>query len=184
MLLWGCREEFFRLATSAIYGRRRSSRDHGAKILAVRGFLFVLSVTLGAIAIAVGAIAAAGTPSQPVLGSTSFSAVPDAIGWGSYRPIEIFNGGDPSGMIRSIVWTDWGEQQSYGYGLGNVFRPLGRGYFKPLRVELRASDLGRCRPGGPLTYRHLDVREPTRPGSSFAAWFVWSDAKTLCKSPF
>jgi len=122
---------------------------------------------------------------QPVLGSESFAGQ-NGIGWGTYKPSEIFNGGDPSGMIQAISWSTWGKPQTFGFGNAFIFRapPLGGYYPNALRVELLASDLGRCTAGGPLAYQHLEVREPTRPGGKLGPWFAWSGAKTLCRPGF
>jgi hypothetical protein len=122
---------------------------------------------------------------QPVLGSESFAGT-NGIGWGTYKPREIFNGGDPSGMIQAISWSTWGKAQTYGFGNAFIFRapPLGGYYPHAVRVELLASDLGRCTPRGPLAYQRLQVREPTRPGGKLGPWFAWSGAKTLCRFGF
>jgi hypothetical protein len=82
---------------------------------------------------------------QPVLGSRSFAG-PNGIGWGTYKPREIFNGGDPSGMIHAISWSTWGKTQTYGFGNAFIFRapPLGGYYPHAVQIELLASDLGRC----------------------------------------
>ena len=87
-------------------------------------------------------------PGQPVLGSKAF--IPRVgVGWGTYQPKEIFNGGDPSGMVRGIAWTDWGKPDSYGYGKTYIFKPNGGYYPGSVTAELRAFDLGRCTPSGP-----------------------------------
>jgi len=90
----------------------------------------------------------------------------NGIGWGTHQPREIFNGGDPSGMIQAISWSTWGKTRTYGFGNAFIFRapPLGGYYPHAVRVEPLASDLGRCTARGPLAYQHLEVREPTRPG--------------------
>ncbi len=125
---------------------------------------------------------AAAAPRQPVLGSTAF--IPRiGVGWGTYRPREIFNGGDPSGMVYGITWTGWGKPESIGHGKTYIFKPTGGYYSRSVTAELAAFDLGRCTTGGPLAYRLLEVRVPSAPGAKFGKWFVWSDVKTLC-SPY
>jgi hypothetical protein len=116
---------------------------------------------------------------QPVLGSKAF--IPRVgVGWGTYRPDEIFNGGDPSGLVRGINWTYWGQPDAYGYGKTYIFKPKGGYYPGSVTAELRAYDLGRCTPDGPLAYQHLDVREPLSPGGKLGPWFAWDNGETLC----
>jgi hypothetical protein len=115
----------------------------------------------------------------PVLGS--HNAVPDGgTGWGSYRPHLIFNGGDPSGRAFDISWSRWGSPTVYGRGLNYIFKPKGGYYPKPVRIELRATDLGRCAPGGPSAYTHLEARVPVRPGGPLGSWFPWGSWPNIC----
>jgi hypothetical protein len=117
---------------------------------------------------------------QPVLGSKVF--IPRVgVGWGAYRPTEIFNGGDPSGLVHAINWTYWGQPDAYGYGQTYIFKPKGGYYPGSVTAELRAYDLGRCTAGGPLAYQHLDVRVPAAPGGKLGKWFAWDNGKALCQ---
>ena len=119
-------------------------------------------------------------PGQPVLGSKTF--IPRVgVGWGTYQPREVFNGGDPSGMVHGITWTDWGKADAYGYGKTYIFKRNGGYYPGSVTAELRAYDLGRCVPNGPLAYQLLDARVPSAPGGKLGPWFVWDDVKTLCR---
>ncbi|HXW79341.1 MAG TPA: hypothetical protein VEJ84_07565 [Acidimicrobiales bacterium] len=139
-----------------------------------------------AVALLAGPSAAAGastTIRAPVLGSKSFAG-PPGVGWGTYKPAEVFNGGDPSGMVKSITWTGWGTAQAVGYGQTYIFKPGGGYYAGSVRAELRASALGHCAPGGPLAYTQLAAREPSQPGGPLGRWFAWSGAKTICHSHF
>jgi hypothetical protein len=71
-----------------------------------------------------------------------------------------------------------------GWRLNAIFMPQG-GYYPQLAViELHANRLGRRYRGGPLTYRHLAVREPIYPGGPLGRWFSWSGAQSLCVSPW
>src|ERR1700691_1019049 len=63
-------------------------------------------------------------PSSPVLGSKTFAGSA-GVGWGTYKPREIFNGGDPSGLIQAISWQNWGAPITYGYGESSIFRSAG-----------------------------------------------------------
>jgi hypothetical protein len=125
--------------------------------------------------------ASAGAAANPVLGSKAFAA-PYGKGFGTAEPAEIFNGGDPSGSVRNIKWSGWGNPTAIGYGLNPIFKPHGGYYRKPARIELRATALGKC--GKQAAYTKLEVRIPKKPGGKLGKWFSWSGAKTLCKSPF
>ncbi len=110
------------------------------------------------------------------LGSSSFAA-PDGKGWGTARPVKIFNGGDPSGLVREIQWTSWAGSTAIGYGLGNIFMPHG-GYYPPVLVELRAQALGHC--GSQRAYTELAIRAPSKPEGPLGTWTLWSESKSLC----
>jgi hypothetical protein len=125
-----------------------------------------------------GALKSLGT--SPVLGSRSFNA-PGAAGWGTVEPKKIFNGGDPSGLVEDIVWSGWGTADAYGDGEGFINRPTG-GYYPLVKVELRADMLGRCTPGGPPAYEHLDIRVPSRPGAPLGSWIPWGGTGSICSS--
>ena len=108
----------------------------------------------------------------------------NGVGWGTSRPAEIFNGGDPSGLVTHIQWQRWGQGNATGYGLNAIFKPRGGYYGKLVRIQLRPYDLGRCSAKGPLAYRKLMVREPSRPGGPIGRWFSWAGLKTLCQLSF
>jgi hypothetical protein len=141
------------------------------------GVLAVSLLGVAAPAASIGASAAR----LPVLGSKAYS-LPGSTGFGTYKPSEIFNGGDPSGRVQGITWTGWGTAQSYGYGKSSIFMPNGGYYPGLVRVELRASNLGHCTTGGPLAYERLAAREPSHPGGPLGAWFAWAGSKTICRS--
>ena len=101
---------------------------------------------------------------------------------GRAEPSKIFNGGDPSGSVSKIKWSGWGNPSAIGYGLNPIFKP-GGGYFrKPARIELRATDLGKC--GNQAAYTRLEVRVPKHPGGKLGKWFSGPGAKTICKPPY
>ena len=142
--------------------------------------------TLSALVLVVSALgatvaASAGAAANPVLGAKAFAA-PYGEGWGTAEPSEIFNGGDPSGSVRDIKWSGWGNPTAIGYGLNPIFKPHGGYYRKPARIELRATALGKC--GKQAAYTKLEVRIPKKPGGKLGKWFSWAGAKTICKSPF
>jgi hypothetical protein len=135
---------------------------------------------------AVVAILALGAFSTPalaaanvVLGAAAFA--PNGTGWGTAEPEEIFNGGDPSGLVTEIHWRGWGGQSATGWGRTSIFKPHGGYYRKQVRLELRASGLGHC--GAQQAYTQLSVRGPSRPGGPLGPWGRWSDSPTICKYP-
>ena len=110
----------------------------------------------------------------PVLGSKRFYKPGNTIGWGTPHPSEIFNGGDPSGLVTHIHWTRWGAGVSYGRGLTYAPKPSGGYYRQMVPIKLRADRLGRCSKRGPRAYTHLHVRVVDHPGGTFGSWGPWS----------
>lgn len=121
-----------------------------------------------------------GESRRPVLGSRAFEL--NGSGWGSPEPVEIFNGGDPSGLVTEIHWRGWGTPTATGYGLNSIFKPQGGYYPQPVRIELRATGLGHC--GLEPAYTRLLARAPSRPGGPPGPWFSWSGAATICSSQY
>lgn len=129
----------------------------------------------------VGTVALAAAPAaQVVLGSKAFGVGGDGEGFGGAHPRRIFNGGDPSGLVTKITWTSWGGGVATGHGLNAIFAPHGGYYPGLVTIQLRAYDIGRCVARGPLAYRKLSVREPSRPGGPPGKWFAWAGAATIC----
>jgi hypothetical protein len=139
------------------------------------------SLVLVTCALTAAIVASAGAAANPVLGAKSFAA-PYGKGWGTAEPAEIFNGGDPSGLVTHIRWSGWGNPTAIGHGLNAIFKPHGGYYRKLAQIELRATNLGKC--GSRRAYTKLEARVPRKPGGKLGKWFAWSGAKTLCKSPF
>jgi hypothetical protein len=46
------------------------------------------------------------------------------------------------------------------------------------------SDKGHCTANGPLAYRTLYVRAPSRPGGPLGKWGSWSGSRSLCDFGF
>jgi hypothetical protein len=141
-----------------------------------------LALTLLLVAAAgsvLGSVEASGAGTV-TLGSSSFAGT-YGKGWGSARPAVIYNGGDPSGLVREIQWTSWSGGTAIGFGLGNIFRPRG-GYYPPVLVELRAQALGHC--GSHQAYTQLAIRTPPKPEAPLGSWHLWSEAKSLCHFGF
>jgi hypothetical protein len=81
---------------------------------------------------------------QPTLGlrTGTFS---DGTGFGQVKPREVFNGGDPTGLVTSITWHGWGQAQATGTGRGFYVAPnqiVAAGTIEPVRIV--AFDLGTC----------------------------------------
>lgn len=127
-----------------------------------------------------GATAAQAPAATVVLGSKDF--MPGGKGWGARQPEEIFNGGDPSGRVTHIHWTNWGQRVALGTGLNAIFKPGGGYYAQLVTVRLRASDIGACARGGLAAYRKLSIQAPERPGGPLRAPAAWAEAPNLCST--
>jgi hypothetical protein len=114
----------------------------------------------------------AGAANPPVLGKKNL--MPYGTGWGHAHPREIFNGGAPSGSVSRIRWRHWGAATATGSGLAPTYKPGGGYYARLVRVQLRATRLGRCPGGHHRAYTRLIVREQTKPGGRFGDWFAWT----------
>jgi len=109
-----------------------------------------------------------------LLGPTDQKAGPYQEGWGEVAPAVISNGGaSASGTIRQIHWSSWGGKVAAGRGLNPTFRPQGGYYSRPVVIELRASAIRRCEPGGRLVYSRFTTREHVRPGGPMGKWWPW-----------
>lgn len=103
-----------------------------------------------------------------------------AAGWGEVAPAVVSNGGaSASGTISRIHWSGWGGKVALGHGLNPTFMPHGGYYRKPVVIELRASDIRRCKRGGRLVYTRFSAREQVRPGGPMGKWFAW--AADMCR---
>jgi hypothetical protein len=120
------------------------------------------------------------TSKVPLLfGPTNQVAGPYATGWGEVAPAVISNGGaSASGTISEIHWSSWGGKIAVGRASHPTFSPQGGYYAKPVVMELRASAIGRCKPGGRLVYTRFTAREQVRPGGPMGKWFAW--AANMC----
>ena len=93
-------------------------------------------------------------------------------------------------MAFRIAWRHWGSRTAIGTGRTWIFAPYnvkgkrrrGGYYAKPVRIELRASNLGHCKGSGEVAYRTLRGRVPTRPGGRLGGWGNWSFTGTICHS--
>lgn len=86
-------------------------------------------------------------------------------GFGEVKPMEIFNGGDPTGLVRHIEWESWGGSHATGTGIAEWIGPnqtVVSGKEEPATVV--AFDLGKC--DGQLMYRAVEWYFPQH-GQSF-----------------
>lgn len=135
----------------------------------------------------IAAVTAAGTvkTGRVVLGSkTSFGPYnkygPYGKGWGTQRPALLDNDGDPSGHAWNIRSTGWGTAVARGSGLTYV---LGAAYgtgFREVRLQLRASRIGRCYANGPVAYTRLQGRVAGLRHGKFGVWWLWNARPNVC----
>jgi hypothetical protein len=118
------------------------------------------------------------TREKIVLGGVVYGA-PTGAGWGSAHPHRLFNGGDLSGLIRRIHWSSWGGSEARARGQHFLFKPSGGYYRHPVKIQLRAKQIGECE--GRAAYLRLRVREPRRPGGVLGPWHSWAGPQTLCE---
>ncbi len=112
-------------------------------------------------------------PPEPTLGSAEVNGT-YGKGFGEVRPVEMDNGGVPSGQIFGITWEGWGGAVATGRGEKPQYRPTG-GYFRRrVETQLRASRRGECAdfPGFPA-YTRLMVRARRSPGGPWEQWLPW-----------
>jgi hypothetical protein len=87
------------------------------------------------------------------------------VGFGTVKPSEIFNGGDPTGLISQITWQSWGAPEAIGIGTAEYVKPtqtVASGKEEPATVI--AFKLGSC--NGKLMYRAVEWYFPQH-GQSF-----------------
>jgi hypothetical protein len=76
-------------------------------------------------------------------------------GFGRVRPSEIFNGGDPTGLVTHVTWMSWGGARAVATGVSDYVGPgqtVAGGRQEPVTVV--AFRLGTC--GGRLMYRAVE----------------------------
>jgi WD40 repeat protein len=91
----------------------------------------------------------------PTLGRFAGVYGVNGVGFGQVRPKEIFNGGDPTGMISHIIWKSWGGPKAIGTGTALYVGPnqiVANGTEETATVV--AFHLGPC--GGKLMYRAVE----------------------------
>jgi hypothetical protein len=89
----------------------------------------------------------------------------DSEGFGQVAPSEVFNGGDPTGLVTHIVWMSWGDSEATGTGSAlweAPNQPVAEGTEESATVV--AFDLGTC--GGKFMYQAVEWFFPQR-GQNF-----------------
>lgn len=126
------------------------------------------------------AAAPAAAETRPVVGLKVFAG-PPGEGWGTAEPKELYLGGVPSGRLENLRWRSWGGPKAIGWGRTWIYRPRGGYYDRPVKVQVRVFDLGKC--DGHRAYRHLLTRHPSRPGGDLGPWHSWTrPGRSLCDS--
>jgi hypothetical protein len=125
----------------------------------------------------VAAVATASAPATPQPSATATAPAPTlgqlagvfarGQGFGQVEPSTIFNGGDPTGLVKHITWQSWGAAKAIGYGQAEYVGPnqsVATGKQKPVTVV--AFHLGMC--DGKLMYQAVEWYFPAE-GQSFNA---------------
>jgi hypothetical protein len=91
----------------------------------------------------------------PTLGRLAGDFAQAAKGFGQVEPSEIFNGGDPTGLLTHVVWKSWGGPDAAGTGISEYVGPnqnVSAGTEEPATVV--AFNLGTC--NGKLMYQAIE----------------------------
>ena len=100
------------------------------------------TATIAAVALGIAAATAAANTVPILAGPWS----PGQKGYGHVKPSTIFNGGDPTGLVKAIHWTSWGGRRATGTGTAEWVGPhqiVAQGQFqKGAKVVL--FQLGSC----------------------------------------
>jgi hypothetical protein len=102
----------------------------------------------------------------PVLGQVAGDFA-HGTGFGQARPPEVFNGGDPTGLVTKISWSSWGGSTATGSGTGLYVagnQPVAAGTEQS--VTIVAFRLGTC--DGKLMYQAVEWYFPQH-GQSFSS---------------
>jgi hypothetical protein len=158
--------------------RQRGTR----KTFVLTGILATLVLTAGSAEMAIGHGDFVRAGHQVVLGSKKFA--PTGEGFGKAHPKTIFNGGVPSGLVKSIDWDHWGSRSALGAGRGSQYKPSGGYYKHSVGVRLRAYNLGHCKGSRKSAYTRLQARFQKKPRGKYGKWFDWSGSKSICKLEF
>jgi hypothetical protein len=121
--------------------------------------------------------APSGPAAAPVLGQLT-GIFAHGTGFGQARPAEVFNGGDPTGLVSKITWQSWGGATATGTGTSTYVganQPVAAG--TPQRATIVAFNLGTC--AGKLMYQAVEWYFPQH-GQSFSG----SHYENVCAGTF
>jgi hypothetical protein len=123
------------------------------------------TATIAAVALGIAAATAAAASAVPILaGPWSMGQK----GYGHAKPRTIFNGGDPTGLVKMIHWTSWGGHRATGTGTADWVGPhqiVAQGQFeKGAKVVL--FQLGSCH--GRSAYNAIEWYFPSH-GQKFSS---------------
>ena len=92
-------------------------------------------------------------------------------GYGHVRPVTVFNGGDPTGLVQHITWTSWGGETATGTGISYYDGP-GQTVAQSTaqRASIVAFDLGTC--GGHPAYQAVEWFFPQHGGKFSATTYI------------
>jgi len=102
------------------------------------------TVSPGTATVPASAPASASAAGTPTLGQLAGDFV-HGQGFGQVKPSEIFNGGDPTGLVTHIAWSSWGGSQATASGTAEYVGPnqsVAQGTEESATVV--AFDLGTC----------------------------------------
>jgi hypothetical protein len=101
-----------------------------------------------------GSVSSSPAAGVPTLGQPA-GVFAHGVGFGQVKPSEIFNGGDPTGLVTHVVWTSWGGAQAVATGISDYVGPgqtVADGTEESVAVV--AFKLGTC--GGRLMYQAVE----------------------------
>jgi hypothetical protein len=99
----------------------------------------------------------------PVLGRLA-GIFAQGQGFGQVKPVKIFNGGDPTGLVTGVVWSSWGGARATASGTSDYVgsgQSVASGTQKPVTVV--AFKLGTCH--GTLMYKAVEWYFPGEGGA-------------------
>ncbi|MGH3197875.1 MAG: hypothetical protein ACRDNT_18610 [Streptosporangiaceae bacterium] len=99
-----------------------------------------------------------------VLGQPAGTFASNSQGFGQVRPVTVYNGGDPTGLVMHITWSSWGGNTATGTGSSDWVGPnqsVATGTQET--VTIVAFDLGTC--DGKLMYQAVEWYFPQHGGT-------------------
>jgi hypothetical protein len=129
-------------------------RGRGAGVRRFRGVFPLALGTAVALACAGCGSSSSHPAAVPTLGRAA-GIFAHGEGFGQVRPVTIFNGGDPTGLVAHISWKSWGGARAVGTGKSTYVGPnqiVAQGTQQSATVV--AFDRGTCH--GKLMYRAVE----------------------------